>query len=179
MPPHSASASLGHPLPLGREMACSHHTLDWRQCGSVQVSSISPTWRGWPAQQAGEGHFATGSLTMSSKPSSTSPSSARGIVGICAAAYLAEAGQQRDGHRPHRHLRGDEFRQCRRLRLLRRAAAGAQGHDAAICRNGWPIRSGRWPFRRPICRSSLPWLLRFWRAGAPTNTRRAWPRRPA
>ena len=39
-------------------------------------------------------------------------------------------GRQGHRHRPHRHLRGDEFRQCRRTRLFRRAAAGAEGHDA-------------------------------------------------
>ena len=102
-----------------------------------------------------------------------------GIIGISCGRLSRRGRAYGHRHRPHRHLRGDEFGQCRRLRLLRRAAARPQGHDAAICRNGSPTRSGRSPSRPPICRSCCPGCSA---SGAPARraaTRRALPRRPA
>ena len=87
-----------------------------------------------------------------------------GIIGICVAAQLAEAGKRVTVFDRTRHLRGNQLRQRRRLRLLRHAAAGAQGHDAAVAEMAdGPARAADHSAR--LSAKLLPWLMKFWRAG--------------
>ena len=96
-----------------------------------------------------------------------------GMVGVCAASWL-----QRDGHSvflidPDEPGRRRLLRQCRMLQRLVGDAGRDARRRAERAAAGCSTRSGRWRCAGAICRRSLPWLLRFIRAGTPEKVRAA------
>ncbi len=123
MPPHPASASLGHPLPAGER----------KPDASREIAIVGA-----------------------------------GIVGICAAAYLAEAG--------HRVTVYDRTGVCEET-SSGNASAFAFSDVLPLAHKGMIKNLPRWladPLGPLAIRPSylpklLPWLWRFWRAGAPRH----------